>query len=259
MTGMRRGIGRFVGIGALFGGGLLAGTATPTVAGAAVGSVTYHLYVVYEAALYVEANGQLVPENASPDPGGYFYYVGNAYIGSKKSHAAKATAAVDLLCILGATSVEGVCDGSIAVGGILMAANHVAVALSATGIGPLEITDATGKYTDDDGLATITPVSTSAANVTVTLHPEAYLGIDLAASDANGASVETVPSGGSAQKAGLAAGDVITSVGGQAVDTVTSFYAALNKYSPGDKVTVDWTTSSGQQMSGAVVAVGEHK
>jgi hypothetical protein len=260
MTRVRRGLSRLVGIGALLVGGLLVGVVSPSGAvGATAGSVTFHLYAVYITELYVEANGQLVPENQSPDQGGYFYFVGNAYVGSKKSHASKATASVDLLCILGATSTQSVCDGSIAMGGILMEANHVADTLSPTGIGPLEITDATGRYKNDDGLATITPVSDNAANITVNLHPEAYLGIAIGSTDVNGLAVGTVDPGSGAQKAGIASGDVINSLGGVTVTSAISYFEALDKYAPGNKVPVGWMTPSGTQMSGTVVAVGENK
>jgi len=263
MTRTRRWMARVAGIGALVIAGVLSGTATPSAVGAAgaasAGSVTFHLYAVFTTSVYIDPDGQFAANGTTLPPGGFLYYIGNAYLGTKTSHAATATASVDVVCVLGPTSAQGVCDGSIAMGGILMAANHVSETLSATGLGPLELTDATGKYKNDDGLATVALVSSSAANITINLHPEAYLGIDLGTSSVSGAPVASVTAGTSAQKAGLAAGDVITTVDGQPVDSAWSYFAALNQYVPGDKVPVGWTTPSGGQMTGTIVAIGENK
>ena len=49
-----------------------------------------------------------------------------------------------------------------------------------------------------------------------------------------------------AQEAGLAEGDVITSVNGKTVTTPTSLTNLLEPYHPGDKITLGWTDTSGQ-------------
>ena len=64
-------------------------------------------------------------------------------------------------------------------------------------------------------------------------------------SSGDGALVSRVASGSPADDAGIEAGDVIVSVGGQSVTSTTSLQDAMNKYHPGDKAEVGWTDSSG--------------
>jgi len=67
----------------------------------------------------------------------------------------------------------------------------------------------------------------------------AYLGIQVSdAAGSAGAKVDTVVSGGPADKGGLQAGDVITSIGGKQIASADSLTAVVNTYKPGDKVTV---------------------
>jgi S1-C subfamily serine protease len=61
-----------------------------------------------------------------------------------------------------------------------------------------------------------------------------------------------VQPGGPAESAGIAAGDVITSVGGTQFDSATSLQAAILRHKPGDRVEVTWTASGGAQHSATV-------
>lgn len=96
--------------------------------------------------------------------------------------------------------------------------------------------------------------------------PTAFLGVEIGQSSfgvpgsglGNGgtpASGSGVPiagavSGGPAAKAGLKAGDVITSVGGHAVNSQSSLrHVMVNDLSPGQSVTVNYTKPSGRQGS----------
>jgi putative serine protease PepD len=64
----------------------------------------------------------------------------------------------------------------------------------------------------------------------------AYLGIQVSdTSDNGGAKVNSVVSGSPADKAGLQAGDVITSIGSTQISTADDLTAAVNVYKPGDK------------------------
>jgi S1-C subfamily serine protease len=72
------------------------------------------------------------------------------------------------------------------------------------------------------------------------------------ANGANGVSVSTVLSGGPAAQAGLATGDVITSVDGQSVDSPTAISLLLVGHHPGDKIQVSWVDSSGQSHTATV-------
>jgi S1-C subfamily serine protease len=102
---------------------------------------------------------------------------------------------------------------------------------------------------------------------TATTHvgPTALLGVQLSTSGQNnsggffgntpsrsGATIAGVLSGGPAAQAGLAAGDTITSVDGQSVDSPSSVSAILVDHHPGDKVQVAWVDSSGQSHTATV-------
>ncbi len=64
----------------------------------------------------------------------------------------------------------------------------------------------------------------------------------------NGARVASVESNSAADKAGLKAGDVITAVGGTAIDQSHSFQSLLQSHKPGDKI--DLTVNrAGQAMT----------
>lgn len=68
----------------------------------------------------------------------------------------------------------------------------------------------------------------------------------------NGASVTQVQPGTPAAKAGVQAGDVITGLGGKTVDSPTTLKNVLKTYRPGDKVSIRWVDSSGQQHSATI-------
>jgi S1-C subfamily serine protease len=58
--------------------------------------------------------------------------------------------------------------------------------------------------------------------------------------------------GSPAQVAGLAAGDVINSVNGHSVGSADALSGLLEPFHPADKVTVGWTSSSGQTETAGV-------
>jgi S1-C subfamily serine protease len=67
-----------------------------------------------------------------------------------------------------------------------------------------------------------------------------------------GAPVASVVTNGPAQEAGLAQGDVITSLGGKTIGTANDLTNAMGAYHPGDKVTIGWTDGSGQTHTATV-------
>ena len=69
----------------------------------------------------------------------------------------------------------------------------------------------------------------------------AYLGIRVANSSSSGAQITTVVSGSPADKAGLKAGDVITSIDGNAITTADDLTAEVGAHQPSDVVTVTVT------------------
>jgi S1-C subfamily serine protease len=64
-----------------------------------------------------------------------------------------------------------------------------------------------------------------------------------------------VVSGTPAAQAGLAAGDVITSVDGHSVDSPATLSSVLGQHHPGDRVQIGWTDASAQQHSASVQLV----
>jgi len=74
----------------------------------------------------------------------------------------------------------------------------------------------------------------------------AFLGVSVSsATGTNGAAIAGVVSGGPADSAGLAAGDVITAVGRTAIGSADDLTGVLAGHDPGDTVSVTWTDSAG--------------
>jgi S1-C subfamily serine protease len=69
---------------------------------------------------------------------------------------------------------------------------------------------------------------------------------------ASGASVASTVTNGPAQEAGLAGGDVITSLGGTTISSANDLTNAISQHHPGDKVSIGWTDSSGQPHTATV-------
>jgi S1-C subfamily serine protease len=83
----------------------------------------------------------------------------------------------------------------------------------------------------------------------------AFLGVAIATSgdaSSQGVQVAGVTSGTPAASAGLAQGDVITSIAGHAVNSGTSIQQVLENYHPGDKVSIAWTDGNGQSHTTTV-------
>jgi S1-C subfamily serine protease len=68
----------------------------------------------------------------------------------------------------------------------------------------------------------------------------------------SGVSISGVVSGSAAARAGLAAGDQITSVAGHSVTSSSGIQSALKGYHPGDKISLSWTDQSGQSHTATV-------
>jgi len=93
------------------------------------------------------------------------------------------------------------------------------------------------------------------ASSTVHIGATAFLGVGIASSDqqsGTGVTIQGAQSGTPAASAGLTGGDVITSVAGQTVSSGTSIQQVLERYHPGDKVSIAWTDTSGQSHTATV-------
>jgi S1-C subfamily serine protease len=64
--------------------------------------------------------------------------------------------------------------------------------------------------------------------------------------------VAGVVTGSAAAQAGLAQGDVITSVAGHTVTSSTGVSSALAQHHPGDKISISWTDQAGQSQTATV-------
>jgi S1-C subfamily serine protease len=71
-------------------------------------------------------------------------------------------------------------------------------------------------------------------------------------SSGTGAAVAGVVTNGPAQEAGIAQGDVITSLGGKTVNSADDLTHDMSIYHPGDKVQVAWTDANGQTHTSTV-------
>jgi len=70
-----------------------------------------------------------------------------------------------------------------------------------------------------------------------------------------GAQIATVEPGTPADQAGLVSGDVITSLGGQAVGSASTLTELMQRHHPGEKVQLGWIDTSGQHHSATVQLV----
>ena len=71
-------------------------------------------------------------------------------------------------------------------------------------------------------------------------------------STTSGVQIEGALSGSPAASAGLSAGDVITSIGGQSVTSATQMQSIIAAHHPGDQVSISWTDASGQTQTATV-------
>jgi len=68
----------------------------------------------------------------------------------------------------------------------------------------------------------------------------------------SGVAISGVVPGSAAARAGLAAGDQITSVAGHTVTSSSDIQSVLGSYHPGDKISISWTDQSGQSHTATV-------
>ncbi|OUE23236.1 Periplasmic pH-dependent serine endoprotease DegQ precursor [Clavibacter michiganensis] len=89
---------------------------------------------------------------------------------------------------------------------------------------------------------------------TVKIGYPAFLGVLLANQPGTvaGAPLSGVVDGSGAAKAGLAQGDVVTSVDGKPVSSASELSTAVSGHKPGDRVKLGWTTAAGAQKTAEV-------
>jgi len=113
----------------------------------------------------------------------------------------------------------------------------------------------------NEALSIVKQIVSGQGTTTVHVGSTAFLGVDLASTNGlygygaavSGATVAGVLDGGTAAGAGLVAGDVITSLGGHAVDSASTLTALMFGYHAGTSVKLGWTDTSGQSHTATVV------
>ena len=105
----------------------------------------------------------------------------------------------------------------------------------------------------EDALAIVQQVLDGVDDETIHQGYPAFLGISVLSSSAGGAAVAGVVPDGPADQAGLAAGDVITAIGGTTITSADDVSTALTELDPGDPVTVTWTDGTGAARTATVV------
>jgi S1-C subfamily serine protease len=73
-----------------------------------------------------------------------------------------------------------------------------------------------------------------------------FLGVGVDYTNGSGALITDVVAGTPAEHSGLVAGDVITAIDGQAIDSPDSLTSVLRGHHPGDNVKVTWSDQDGQ-------------
>ena len=96
-------------------------------------------------------------------------------------------------------------------------------------------------------------------SATVHIGETAFLGVAVSSQSGNGfgqatagAPIEGAIQGTPAATLGLSNGDTIVSIGGHQVGSPTDLQTVIERYHPGDKVTITWTDQFGQSHSAAV-------
>lgn len=99
----------------------------------------------------------------------------------------------------------------------------------------------------NEAMAIADQIEAGQSSADVHIGDSPMLGITVLTNGAQGAVVNDVVANGKAAQAGLAAGDVITALGGSAVDSPEALANALDQHHPGDKVSVTWVDQTGQR------------
>jgi S1-C subfamily serine protease len=93
------------------------------------------------------------------------------------------------------------------------------------------------------------------ASPTIQIGVPGFLGVSVPSAPTagvSGAVISGIVPASPAEKAGLATGDVITSINGQAVVSPATLTTILRQRHPGDKVTVVWTDPTGKSHTATI-------
>jgi S1-C subfamily serine protease len=109
----------------------------------------------------------------------------------------------------------------------------------------------------NDAMAVAGQIRSGAPSGSVHIGPPVLLGVGLSTQPRReaGVIVRDVMRGGPADQAGIAIGDVITTLDGTSVDSATTLTYVLDRHYPGDVVDVTWIDRSEQERTGKAALV----
>jgi serine protease Do len=109
----------------------------------------------------------------------------------------------------------------------------------------------------NDAMAVAGQIRSGAPSATVHIGPPVLLGVGLSTRprSAAGVIVRDVMRDGPAAQAGVAIGDVITTLDGTSVDSATTLTYVLDRHYPGDVVDLTWIDRGGQERTGKAALV----
>ena len=109
----------------------------------------------------------------------------------------------------------------------------------------------------NDAMAVAGQIRSGAPSATVHIGQPVLLGVGVGTQPrrAGGIIVRDVMSGGPADRAGVAIGDVLTVLDGASLDSATTLTSVLDRHYPGDVVDLTWIDRSGQQRTGKATLV----
>jgi len=123
----------------------------------------------------------------------------------------------------------------------------------------------------NQAMSVVKTIESGTGNSTVHVGGTAFLGVTITSSDSStgvgngalgnggstvsGAQVSDVLNGGTAEQAGLTAGDVITKLGGTTISSSSDLSKVMTGHHPGDKVSLSWVDTAGKSHT-ATVSLG---
>ena len=109
----------------------------------------------------------------------------------------------------------------------------------------------------NDAMAVAGQIRSGAPSGSVHIGPPVLLGVGVSTQPRRGPGiiVRDVMRAGPAAQAGVAIGDVITTLDGTSLDSATTLTDVLDRHYPGDVIDVTWIDRSGQQRTGKAALV----
>lgn len=112
----------------------------------------------------------------------------------------------------------------------------------------------------DNAMSIVNPILKGTKTATNHIGPRSALGIQVlpsgpsrgGSSALQGVAVQGVVAGDAAARIGISRGDVITGIGGKRINNTKTLSEVMNKYYPGQQVTVTWTDTAGRSHSASL-------